>query len=205
MDPDPKSTCSTIWRSLPFRTLPMVVVACTVLTYVGFGVLLCLSFTNLDQDGKTPLDLSVEQGHKDLPFILRVSSFQHSVPTTKRCTLEAILNCMLKYNSKSCRLFRIPLPPCNAREPSAVLRASWEGCLYYGRVATPSLSGKLQFKHSNFWEKVQNNHSRWGWPQSALSTDSSLQENLRSKTMPLFSLTTSSLHKQFVQTTSDKS
>ena len=62
----------------------MVVVACTVLTNVGFGVLLCFSFTNLDQDGKTPLDLSVEEGHKDLPFILRVSSFQHSVPATKK-------------------------------------------------------------------------------------------------------------------------
>ena len=57
----------------------MVVVAYTVLTYVGFGFLLCFSLTNFDQDGKTPSDLGVERGHKDLPFIIRVSSIKHSM------------------------------------------------------------------------------------------------------------------------------
>ena len=57
----------------------MVVVACTVLTYVRFGVLLLFSAANVEQDGKTPSDLGVERGHKDYPFIFRVSSIKHSM------------------------------------------------------------------------------------------------------------------------------
>ena len=77
-EPDTKSTRSTIWCSLPFWTLPTVVVVCTFLTYVGFGVLLC-SVNNVDQDGKTPLDVGVERRYKDLPFSFRVSSIKHSM------------------------------------------------------------------------------------------------------------------------------
>ena len=68
------------------------------------------SFANFDQDGKTPLDLGVEKGHKDLPFIFRVSSIKHSVSTTQKMHTGSY-PCMLKYHSESCRLFRINLPP----------------------------------------------------------------------------------------------